>query len=172
MPVDYRTPGVYVEELSTGAKPIQAVGTSTAGFAGSAPNADAHVHEAVPILNWLHFRRVFVDDADGAPLGPTTDLTLAVAGFFQNGGRLCFVVNVGAAAASVPGVPGSREGIDAFDLVDEIAMVSAPGYTDRATREALLSHCELRKDRVAILDGPAEFDDVTQRPSLHLGTQY
>lgn len=160
MPVDYRTPGVYVEELSNGAKPIQAVGTSTAGFVGRAPNTNAHLHTAIPILNWMHFRRVFVDDANGVAMGPITDLVLAIAGFFQNGGTLCYVVNVGAAEGPVPGVPGSREGVDALDLVDEVAIVAAPGYTDAASYDTILSHCELRKDRVAVLDGPAEFDDV------------
>jgi hypothetical protein len=32
------TPGVYVEEVSSGARPIEAVGTSTAAFVGSAPS--------------------------------------------------------------------------------------------------------------------------------------
>jgi hypothetical protein len=31
------TPGVYVEEVSSGSRPIEAVGTSTAGFVGEAP---------------------------------------------------------------------------------------------------------------------------------------
>jgi hypothetical protein len=33
----YLSPGVYVEEVPSGAKPIEAVGTSTAAFVGSAP---------------------------------------------------------------------------------------------------------------------------------------
>ena len=35
--VERRYPGVYVEETPTGARPIEGVGTSTAGFVGSAP---------------------------------------------------------------------------------------------------------------------------------------
>jgi hypothetical protein len=35
--VERRYPGVYVEETSTGARPIEGVGTSTAGFVGTAP---------------------------------------------------------------------------------------------------------------------------------------
>ena len=45
----YLTPGIYIEEISTGARPIEAVGTSTAAFIGVAPNADAHLHEALGI---------------------------------------------------------------------------------------------------------------------------
>ena len=33
----YQSPGVYVEEVSSGARPIQAVGTSIAAFVGLAP---------------------------------------------------------------------------------------------------------------------------------------
>lgn len=161
MVTNYRTPGVYVEEIESGPRPIEAVGTSTAGFVGAAPRHDEHVHEPVPILNWLHFRRVFVDGSDGTPVGPATDLVRAVSGFFANGGRLCYVVNTGRGDGPVPGVPGSREGIDALDLVDEVAIVAAPGFTDPVSYDRLLTHCENRKDRVAILDGPPDVDDVS-----------
>ena len=56
---NYMTPGVYVEEVSTGPRPIQAVGTSTAGFVGVAPDATAHVNEVVAINNWTQFLREY-----------------------------------------------------------------------------------------------------------------
>jgi uncharacterized protein len=34
---NYQSPGVYIEELPPTARPIQAVGTSLAGFLGSLP---------------------------------------------------------------------------------------------------------------------------------------
>jgi len=37
----YASPGVYVEEVPSGARPIGATGTSTAGFVGTAPDATA-----------------------------------------------------------------------------------------------------------------------------------
>ena len=42
----YQSPGVYVEAQSTGARPIQSVGTSIAAFVGVAPRNKAHVDEA------------------------------------------------------------------------------------------------------------------------------
>jgi hypothetical protein len=159
--MNYRTPGVYIEEVSAGSKSVEAVGTSTAGFVGLAPKAGAHVDDPTPILNWLHFRREFVDDENGQPAGPTTHLCHAVFGFFQNGGRLCYVVNTGSSDGPVTGAPGSRRGVDALDLIDEVAIVAAPGYTDAISFDVVLSHCELRKDRVAVLDGPADVDDVS-----------
>ena len=43
----YLAPGVYVEEVSSGARPIEAVGTSTAAFVGTggdAPPAPRSTH--------------------------------------------------------------------------------------------------------------------------------
>ena len=59
----YSTPGVYVEEVPGGARPITALGTSTAGFLGLAPKEGAKVNEAVPINNFGHFVREFVEGA-------------------------------------------------------------------------------------------------------------
>ena len=63
--IEYRTPGVYVEEVSSGARPIQAVGTRTAGFVGVTPQSAAHVNTTVPVNNWTEFLRKFA--------GPSAD---------------------------------------------------------------------------------------------------
>ena len=52
----YMAPDVYIEEVAGGARPIQAVGTSTAGFVGRAPAAAARLNEAVAINNWSRSR--------------------------------------------------------------------------------------------------------------------
>lgn len=54
-----RVPGVYIEEVSSGARPIQAAGTSTVGFVGIAPNATLRVMEVVPVDNWTDFVQKF-----------------------------------------------------------------------------------------------------------------
>ena len=56
----YFSPGVYVEEVPGGARPIGPVGTSTAGFVGVAPNPDAPVNKAIAVNNWTQFLRYFV----------------------------------------------------------------------------------------------------------------
>lgn len=149
----YHTPGVYVEEVSTGARPIEAVGTSTAGFVGKAPNARVRRHEAVAVNNWSEFQSEFVSEGSSS-----TPLSHAVYGFFHNGGSRCYVVNIGADDAITGGE--GRQGLDLLEEVDEVAIVAAPGFTDAASYEALLSHCEQLKDRVAILDAPLEVDGI------------
>ena len=52
------------------------------------------------------------------------------------------------------GGPGARTGLKCFEEIDEIALVAAPGQTSPAIQDAILSHCETRKDRFAILDSP------------------
>jgi phage tail sheath protein FI len=313
---DSKAPGVYIEEISGGARPIQAVGTSTAGFVGVAPHPNAPTGEAIAVNNWLEFMRRFRVDVEGeleaakndleqatlavprakrkleeaaaaetglrteleqasatkdsiaalktaedaaetarqafktaqdttakarkaldsaddndkdklqkaldaaiqaedkaqaaqdtatrnveaalAALpaaaraaarrkesaqraletanqalaeaesaraaaegsvtavqgtgGPSTHLVQAVYGFFLNGGTRCYVANVRDDAL--------QDGLDWLSLRDEVAIVAAPGYTDQGDYEAVLTHCENLKDRVAILDPPGKVDDT------------
>jgi len=155
----YLTPGVYTEEVSTGARPIEAVGTSTAAFIGVAPNAQAHLNEAVAVNNPSEFIKEFAEEDSSS-----TPLAQGVIGFFRNGGGRCYVVNVGK-DGSIAGEARSRKGVDVLETVDEVAIIAAPGYSDPVSYDALLSHCEKMKDRVAILDPPedvSEIDRLTQ----------
>ena len=156
MPVNYLSPDIYIEEVPLGSRPIQAVGTSTAGFVGVAPNAGARVNDPVAIANWSDFARQFITVADdGTPSSTSTPLSHAVRGFFDNGGSLCYVVNIGADGNLVAG-------LEALATIDEIAIVAAPGYIGADAYDALLSHCENLQDRVAILDTPEAVTDLNQ----------
>jgi len=151
----YASPGIYVEEVPSGARPIAAVGTSTAGFVGTAPDAHARVGEAVAVNSWSEFLRVYASPQDAA----STDLARAVFGFFDNGGGRCFVVNV-PPGAPIGGAGRSRSGLAALEAIDEVAIVAAPGRTDPMSYEDILAHCERLGDRVAILDAPADLADI------------
>lgn len=160
MATSYRTPGIYVEEVPSGPRPIEAVGTSIVGFIGIAPDADAHTNKAIAITSWLQFLKEFASDKT-----ESTHLAQAVFGFFQNGSGLCYVVNIGKNGSIADSGKAGREGVSVLETIDEIAIVAAPGYTDAASYEAILSHCEKMKDRVAILDAPREInslDDLTK----------
>jgi phage tail sheath protein FI len=150
----YFSPGIYVEEVSGGARPIESVGTSTAGFIGTAPDGNARRNEAVAVNSWSEFLRIFVGESQAA-----TPLSRAVYGFFDNGGGRCYVVNV-APGEPLAGKGRQRGGLRLLEAIDEIAIVAAPGYTDTVSYEDLLSHCELMGDRMAILDGPESVVDV------------
>jgi phage tail sheath protein FI len=145
------TPGVYVEEVSAGARPIQAVGTSTAAFIGEAPLADAMVNQARAVNNWSEFVARFMPPQEKDR--KSTDLSNAVYGFFENGGSRCFIVNTGAKG-------DVDDALAVAEIEDEIAIVAAPGRSDPATHAALQTHCERLEDRVAILDTQEEVDDI------------
>ena len=130
----YLTPGIYIEEISTGPRPIESVGTSTAAFVGLAPDPNARPHEAVAINNWSQFVKFFAPEGSAS-----TPLAHAVFGFFQNGGGRCYVVNVGTDGALV-GDGHTRKGVELLEEVDEVAIVAAPGLADAASYDTILSH--------------------------------
>lgn len=148
-------PGVYVQEVPSGARPIQAVGTSTAAFVGQAPDAGALLGEAKAVNSWTEFVRNFAN----VPRPQGTALSRAVWGFFANGGGRCYIVNHPEGQA-IEGGGARRSGLQLLEAVDEVAIVAAPGYVGVQSYEALLGHCERLEDRVAILDAPAEVDDI------------
>jgi hypothetical protein len=89
---EYLTPGVYIEEFEIGAKPIEGVSTSTAGFLGVAEMGPA---EGLPelVTSFSQFQRIF-----GSYLPESYQkyryLPYAVDNFFINGGSRCFVLRV------------------------------------------------------------------------------
>jgi uncharacterized protein len=88
-------PGVYIEEVSSGVRPIEIASTSTAAFVGL---SEMGPEEATRVTNWTEFQRLYG--------GYTTDGFLAhsVFQYFNNGGRQCYIVRVtrtDAATASV-----------------------------------------------------------------------
>jgi len=150
----YATPGVYVEEIPAGRRPIEAVGTSTAAFLGEAPERRAPKHVPVAVNNWTEFVNKMVGESSRS-----TPLAQAVYGFFENGGSRCYVVNVGS-DGSLVGDGKKREGLATLETVDDVSIVAAPGYLDAASQSDLLTHCESMKDRFAILDGPAQGEET------------
>src|SRR5262245_60482342 len=86
----YLSPGVYVEEVASGSRPIEGVGTSVAAFVGFAP--EGPLNEPVLVTNWSQYIGSFGDFTDGYYLAH------AVYGFFNNGGTTCYVIRVGGAA--------------------------------------------------------------------------
>jgi len=196
MATSYLSPGVYVEEVDRGSKPIEAVGTNTVGFLGTC--AKGPVNKPVFISNWSQFTNTFGDFRDSQYLAH------AVYGFFNNGGTRCFVNNVGAhpggadkaeapkeaaapgkegAAAPKPAAkgadadrllnglfigedkgPGARTGLKTFEDIDEISLVCAPGMTSPAIQDAVLTHCEVKKNRFAVFDSPETIDGIDKLP--------
>ncbi|MEW1698353.1 MULTISPECIES: phage tail sheath subtilisin-like domain-containing protein [unclassified Streptomyces] len=103
----YLSPGVYVEEVASGSRPIEGVGTSVAAFVGLAP--EGPLDEPVLVTNWSQFVASFGDFAEGYYLAHS------VYGFFNNGGSAAYVVRVGGGDAA--GAAGSASATAPLELV-------------------------------------------------------
>ena len=83
----YLSPGVYVEEVEAGSRPIEGVGTAVAAFVGLAARGPTNAPTLV--TNWRQFVHTFGDFIEGSYLAH------AVYGYFLNGGGSCYVVRIG-----------------------------------------------------------------------------
>jgi uncharacterized protein len=84
-------PGVYIEEFAPGA-PIEGVGTSTAVFLG--PTSEGPLNTPTKITSWDAFQQNYGEK----PRNAKDYLWYAVRGFFQNNGKVCYIVRVSNAA--------------------------------------------------------------------------
>ncbi len=103
---EYLSPGVYVEEFESGGKPMEGVGTSTAGFIGLAERGPV---EGVPqlVTNFADFKRKYGGYLSENEFGTYRYLAYAVEHFFINGGSRAFIARVapGDAKCAVGTVP-------------------------------------------------------------------
>ena len=100
---EYLSPGVYVEEVSTGPKPIEGVSTSVAGFLGPTERGPEEIQY---ITSWLDFARWY-----GGHLGVDKSfMSYAVQGFFDNGGKRCFVARIVGSDAGYSQLPANAAG--------------------------------------------------------------
>ena len=92
---EYLSPGVYIQEVDSGPKPIEGAGTATAAFVGFA--AGGPVNKPVLVTNWTQYVESFGSIEDGGrrnPYLPGAYLAHSVYGYFQNGGGRCYVTRV------------------------------------------------------------------------------
>lgn len=183
---NYLTPGVYVEEVESGSKPIEMGATNIVGFLGIAEKGP--VNEPTMVTNWTQYNKLF------GGLHANGWLAHGVYQFFQNGGSKCYINNLAEAkvkekkaddkkaddkksADALPEAPvktpviqnplditkliigkdegvGKKTGLCAFEPITDISLVCAPGVYEPAAQDAILSHCEKMRFRVAVLDAP------------------
>ncbi|MBK9710619.1 MAG: phage tail sheath family protein [Kouleothrix sp.] len=95
---EYLSPGVYIEEIQSGPRPIEGVGTAMAAFVGFAPGGPAN--KPMLITNWSQYVDMFGNlDESGRRNAHMAGayLSHAVYGYFLNGGGRCYVTRVVAA---------------------------------------------------------------------------
>src|SRR5256885_332806 len=80
---EYLRPGVYIEEIERGPRPIEGVPTSTAAFLGAAERGSVRPRL---VTSYKEYFRYF-----GGVFGDSNFLPFAVSGFFENGGKRMYV---------------------------------------------------------------------------------
>ena len=96
----YQHPGVYLEEILSGARPIESVGTSTAAIIGFATKGP--IGKPVLIFNWSDYIEQFGGIQDRHGKVPAVDyMGHSVRAFFQNGGGKAYIVRVAQANSAV-----------------------------------------------------------------------
>jgi phage tail sheath protein FI len=179
----YLSPGVYVEEVSSGAAPIAGVGTSTAGFIGHVgdevttpvlPGKEldpknehpedhyliAPAGEPQLVTSWAAFKNAFGD----FQVPPAVMRWITAEGNDPPAHKTLahavygFFNNGGTRcwvtrASDELTKDNVSTALTAFAAIDEIALVAVPGALDAAIQGAVLDHCKKAGDRFAILDG-------------------
>ena len=87
MATTYHSPGVYIEEVPAGSRPIEGVRTAVAAFVGLTERGP--LHTPTLITNWGQYQATFGD------FTATGYTPLSVYHYFNNGGGACYVVRVG-----------------------------------------------------------------------------
>lgn len=172
----YKTPGVYVEEISTFPPSVAGVSTAVPAFIGYTENGSSDNSPVIKrISTMLDFITEFGSAAPAkfdvtqagstAPLvvsEPTNEysfsLYYALSHYFKNGGGPCYVVSVGNYTA-MPAKDDFSAGITALEeedeptlivLTDAASLLSANNYY--AICSEALAQCKKLGDRFTILD--------------------
>lgn len=131
---EYLAPGVYVEERDTGPEPIESVATSVTGFVGITQRGPLDQLPPVLVTSFPEFARIFGGYfAPGFAVPPAVPLNVlphAVAGFFNNGGKLLYIKRV-ASAATAPvsaAVVGLQNPVST-QIVTRLAALARAGAT-------------------------------------------
>ncbi|WP_204105735.1 MULTISPECIES: phage tail sheath C-terminal domain-containing protein [Spirulina sp. CCY15215] len=109
MALDYFAPGVYVEEVDRGSRPIEGISLSIAGFIGFTEDVrgDAELFKPIMITNFEQYLEYFGKPnsdgfteykkvaEDGSEQTYYPYLPFAVQGWFVNGGGRCWVTSIG-----------------------------------------------------------------------------
>lgn len=109
---EYLRPDVYVEEKPSGASPIEAVGTSTGGFVGTAQRGRVGV--ATLVTSWTDYVNKFARGLK-SPFSRDSYLAFAVYGFFQNGGGRAYVTRIAKGATKATAELGEGILVSALD---------------------------------------------------------
>ncbi|WP_437733103.1 phage tail sheath family protein [Sorangium sp. So ce1335] len=105
-------PGVYVEEVPSGARAIEAAGTSTAIFVGETERGPLAPTKIKGVADYERVFGGFKRHAGVAPAAKSLIMRYAIDAFFRNGGTSAYVLRAIENPTASPAKIGSRAGLD------------------------------------------------------------
>lgn len=136
MPGPHLYPGVYVEEVPSGVRPIAGATTSDTAFVDWFPRGATD--RAVRVTSWADFEREF------GGLDANSEASYAIQQYYLNGGRVAWVVRVSAEAVVASRILSSTQvyGAPPGPAVANILEVEAasPGAWGNAVQVAIDTH--------------------------------
>ncbi len=189
----YKSPGVYVEELSTLPPSVAAVATAVPAFIGYTEKLPVDGSAVKVISSILEYKEAFggaqpaeyeytITDgeissiAQGA-LGFKYNMYYNLQMFFKNGGGKCYVISAGV-YPEVPAKAHFETGLTLLEKEDEPTLIvltdaltlKTADYYDLS--QQALNQCAKLKDRFAIIDVPDSEDDTKFREGLTQNLKY
>lgn len=153
----YLSPGVYIEEVEAGSRPIEGVGTAVAAFVGLAARGPANAPTLV--TNWSQFTQTFGDFIEGSYLAH------AVYGYFLGGGGAAYVVRIGAGGSMPTATAELSSGKDKATATYRVSAIeSGPAGNEISVEVAPSSETAENSFKIVINRGgkPVEtFDNLT-----------
>jgi phage tail sheath protein FI len=164
---EFLHPGIYLEEIDAGAKPIEGVGTSTPLMIGVASRGPKHATLITGHAEFLtHFGDVVAEPGpeirdkwsrDTEEGGQWWQFALSVKGFFENGGGRLLIRRVDCDDLDALTTHDFVAAIESSNIIGA-SLCLAPGMWSNQIHNALIARCETRRDCFAILDPPPELD--------------
>ncbi|WP_293124568.1 phage tail sheath C-terminal domain-containing protein [Okeania sp. SIO1I7] len=174
--VTYKTPNVYVEEISTLPPSVASVSTAIPAFIGyTDPNTKQElINQPILIRSLLDYETFFgqaepgqfdiEESADEISIANIADLKYlmyyALQMFFDNGGSSCYIVSVGTYEnTQQKQIENFEEGLDVLEQEDEPTLILLTDATNLDSEndyydlcQQALAQCNKLKDRFAIFD--------------------
>ena len=154
----YKHLGVYVEEIPIDSKQIVGVATSITAFVGKATKGAIGKIELVQCFD--DYKRIY-----GEIASESDTMGLSVQAYFHNGGKSAYICRLAGEGSEPPNVSNFIAFYDnILRKIHDVSIILVPGEywakdgTGNPIISATLTHCEMMKNRMAIIDLPPDLE--------------
>lgn len=152
---EYLAPGVYVEEFDSGAKAMEGVSTSTAGFIGLSQRGPT-IAKPILVTSFAEFQRMFGTYLSSA-YKEQRYLAYSVEQFFNNGGSSAYIMRVA----------GTEDTCAVCDIEGDVGIhVEAANVGAWGNQLQVRIRRNYEKNTIILEDGPTEHSYLVKNASV------